>query len=403
MSLRARLVPVADLAPGQISAWRDLVGRAAEPNPFFEPDFVRAAVRHRGVPVTLMTVSDGDDLVASLPLLGHERTSRFRVPMWGIPNVLGLPHVDPAYVDTALRTAIEFLSHGWGVRRILKLHRVPADGVVGPALLAAVDELRCPSLEPAPSICPLVKRRPSPTYLDDTLQGRTRRKLGQKRRNLERVLGAPLRLVDRGPEPLAVERFLEMEVAGWKGRARTAMLSIPGEADRFRAVCAAFAAGNRLRLLSLEAGDTTVAMRCDVLAGDRLFSLKTTYDEHLARFSPSLHLEVDSVAMFHGSSAAWLYSATNHPDSPAFLLYPDGQVVVNVTAILDGFTRRLLEVALPVLRGLRRRTADGRGTSTLPGSERSPRHGRGASVSATTGLPNRAPPQRSGTPRPPGP
>jgi CelD/BcsL family acetyltransferase involved in cellulose biosynthesis len=358
VSLRARLVSVADLGPGQVSVWRDLVSRAAEPNPFFEPDYLRATVRYRGVTVTLVTVFDGDDLVACLPLYSHERMSRFRLPVWGIPNVLGIPHVDPAYADMGLRTAIEFLSARWGVRRILRLHRVPADGAVGPALLAAVDSVRCSSLESASSICPLVKRRSSPTYLDDTLQGRTRRKLGQKRRNFERVLGERLRLVDRGSEPLAVERFLALEAAGWKGDARTAMLSIPGEADFFRAVCSTFAAGNRLRLLSLEAGDTTVAMRCDVLAGDRLFSLKATYDEHFARFSPGLLLEVDSLPIFHDSPAAWLYSATNYPDSPAFLLYPDRQVLVEAVAIFGGLTRPVVEkLAVPALRGLRRKAA----------------------------------------------
>lgn len=360
MSLRARLVSVADLEPVHLSAWRDLVCRAAEPNPFFEPDYVRATVRHRGVDVTLLTVSDGEDMVACLPLYSHGRMSRLRLPVWGIPNVLGVPHVDPAYADTGLRTAIDFLSARWGVRRILRLHRVPADGTVGPALLAAVDGVRCSSLESNPLPCPLIKRRPSPTYLDETLKGRTRSKLGQKRRNFERLLGERLRIVDRASEPHAVERLLALEAAGWKGRARTAMLSIPGEADFFRAVCSTFATGRRLRLLSLEAAGTTVAMRCDVLAGERLFSLKTTYDERFARFSPGLLLEIDAVPIFHDGPAAWLYSATNHADSPVFSLYPDRQVLVDAVVILGGLTHQLVEkLAVPALRMLRREAAAG--------------------------------------------
>ena len=52
----------------------------------------------------------------------------------------------------------------------------------------------------------------------------------------------------------AIERFLTLEAAGWKGVAHTATPSTAGEADFFRAVCSSFAADNRLRLLSLEAG-----------------------------------------------------------------------------------------------------------------------------------------------------
>ena len=370
MSLRPHLVSIADLGPAQVSAWHDLVRRAAEPNPFFEPAYLEATVRYRRTPVTLVTVSDGADMVACLPLYSHERMSRFRLPMWGIPNVLGIPHVDPTCAETSLRTAIEFLSTRWGPRRILRLHRVPVDGTVGPMLLAALKETRCSSLEPAPSICPFVKRRPKPTYLDETLTGRTRRKLGQKRRNFERVLGDRLRVVDRGAEPEAIERFLTLEAAGWKGVAHTAMLSTAGEADFFRAVCSSFAADNRLRLLSLEKGGVAVAMRCDVVAGERLFSLKMTYDERFAQFSPGLLLEVDSVQVFHESAATWLYSATNYPDSPAFFIYPDRQVLVHPVVIPGKLARRVVEsVVLPTLRTLRRRTTGDRGAG--PGNDRS--------------------------------
>ncbi len=380
MSLRARLVSVADLEPAQISAWHDLVRRAAEPNPFFEPAYLEATVRHRRTPVTLATISEGADMVACLPLYSHERISRFRLPAWGIPNVLGIPHVDPAYAEDGLRTAIELLATRWSPRRILRLHRIPVDGTVGPALLAAVKGTRCSSLEPEPSICPFVKRRPSPTYLHETLMGRTRRKLGQKRRNFERVLGDRLRIVDRGSEPQAVERFLAMEAAGWKGLARTAMLSIAGEGDFFRAVCSAFAADNRLRLLSLEAAGATVAMRCDVLAGERLFSLKMTYDERFAQFSPGLLLEVDSVQVFHESAATWLYSATNYPDSPAFFVYPDRQMLVHPVVIPGRLARRLVEtVVLPTLRTLRRRTPGDRASGTGNDRSQNPRTGSGDS------------------------
>jgi GNAT acetyltransferase-like protein len=352
MSLRADLVPLADLEANRSAAWADLVGRAVEPNPFFEPDYLVPTVEHRGVGVTLLAVYEGRDMVACLPLYGHGRTI-LRLPVWGMPNVLGVPHVDPEYAETAFSVAIDFLASPWSIRRMLRLHRVPVDGTVGPALLAAVAALRCPRLEPEPVTCPMIKRRPSLTYVLDTLLGRTRSKLGQKRRNFESLLGSPLRLVDRAAEPSAVERFLDLEAAGWKGRARTAMAFTAGEPAFFRAMCARFRTAGRLRMLSLEASGTVVAMRCDVTAGEGLFSLKTSYDERYARFSPGLLLEVDSVGMFHDSPAAWLSSATNYAGSPTFAVYPDRRTLVDAVAVFDGITRQIL----PRLVATRRRVA----------------------------------------------
>ena len=108
-------------------------------------------------------------------------------------------------------------------------------------------------------------------------------------------------------------------------------------------------------MLSLEAGGTTVAMRCDVTAGEGLFSLKTSYDERYARFSPGLLLEIDSVTMFHAGEAAWLSSATNYPGSPTFAMYPDRRTLVDAVAILDPFTRLVLSgLVRPTLQWLRR-------------------------------------------------
>jgi CelD/BcsL family acetyltransferase involved in cellulose biosynthesis len=355
MSLRPALLRAAEVPRRQLSAWADLVSRAAEPNPFFEPDYVVPSVRHRKVPIVLLTVFEGDDMVACLPLFRHGRTL-LRLPMWGVPNVLGVPHVDPACVDRAWPVALRFLATRFDVRRMLRLHRVPADGVVGPALLAAVDRFRCPTMEPGPVSCPTLRRRRDPTYLKERLQSRTRLKLGQKRRNFESLLGHRLRLVDRGTDPSAVERFLALEAAGWKGQAGTAMLGIPGESNFFREMCGRFRDRGRLRMLSLEAGGTTVAMRCDVAAGEGLFSLKTSYDERYARFSPGLLLEIDSVAMFHEGSAAWLSSATNYPDSPTFAVYPDRRTLVDAVAILDPVTRLLLtQLVRPALQWRRER------------------------------------------------
>jgi CelD/BcsL family acetyltransferase involved in cellulose biosynthesis len=126
-----------------------------------------------------------------------------------------------------------------------------------------------------------------------------RREQARMRRRLEEELGAELQAVDRAGEETAVERFLELEAAGWKGREGTAFASDPSHAVLFRELCRGFAAQNRLQLLSLEAAGRVVAMKCNLSSGDELFCFKIAHDETLSAHSPGVLLELDNLTIFH--------------------------------------------------------------------------------------------------------
>ena len=58
---RARLISISDLDRDAIARWRDLGERAAEPNPFFGPDFlIPAAELVERAPQRLLVVDDDD-------------------------------------------------------------------------------------------------------------------------------------------------------------------------------------------------------------------------------------------------------------------------------------------------------------------------------------------------------
>ena len=65
--MSARLISLDEVTPAQVAAWKDLAGRAAEPNPFFEADFVLAANAALGAGALLL-VSEEDGRWTAQPM-----------------------------------------------------------------------------------------------------------------------------------------------------------------------------------------------------------------------------------------------------------------------------------------------------------------------------------------------
>ena len=106
---------------------------------------------------------------------------------------------------------------------------------------------------------PLARRRPAATGVDG-LSAQRRKKLRQARRRLEAELDGPVVARDHVTDrAAAVERFLTLERAGWKGRAGTALVSGDGEAEMVRE---ALLAAEHVQLweLGLEGGPPVAAL-----------------------------------------------------------------------------------------------------------------------------------------------
>ena len=74
-----RLDPTA-LDEAGLAAWRELADRAAEPNPFFRPEFLLANAVERHVPAELLVVADGARWLACLAVTHRPANPRFPLP-----------------------------------------------------------------------------------------------------------------------------------------------------------------------------------------------------------------------------------------------------------------------------------------------------------------------------------
>ena len=352
-----QLLAASEVTPDVVAAWRDLVTRAAEPNPVNEPDVLLPAMRHlaQGDEVRLLVVRRGPELDACLPVLPTARWRR-KVPVpalvsWTHPyQLLGTPLVAR---DRTRDTLTALLRTPWRTRRpglLLELSGTGDDGPVATALDEAVEEVGGVAVRWDTHERAALVRRPDGTVapLSSSRQKRVRR----SRRALERAAG-PVTVVDRAGDPAAVEEFLALEAAGWKGRAGTALAANPADAAFFREVCARFADAGRLELRSLRVPAGPVAVQVALRAGDAVFHLKVAYDEQYGEHSPGVQLLVDYADRFAAEGLAMRDSCTAAENVTESQVWPGRRRVSDVVVPFAGPVSRAGVSALARLRARR--------------------------------------------------
>lgn len=86
-----------------------------------------------------------------------------------------------------------------------------------------------------------------------------------------------------------------VEASGWKGRAGTAILSDPATEAFYREVARDFERRGALRLSRIELDGYTVAFDLCILHDDRLYLLKTGFDEDFRRLAPGLVMRLSII------------------------------------------------------------------------------------------------------------
>jgi CelD/BcsL family acetyltransferase involved in cellulose biosynthesis len=113
----------------------------------------------------------------------------------------------------------------------------------------------------------------------------------------------------------ALERFLALEHAGWKGESGSSLRSNEAHEAFFRSLFARAAPERRISLWELADGEgRTVAMTTRLQRGDVEFDFKRTYDEELGSYSPGRLLELELLATLGDRGRAWVDTCLDPPD-----------------------------------------------------------------------------------------
>jgi CelD/BcsL family acetyltransferase involved in cellulose biosynthesis len=290
----ASLLPFDQLTEGDLAAWRELAEAAVEPNPFFHPDFALTVAEGLGSSgISVLVVREGGDWLACLPVergRGWRRIPLHGLVVWNhLYCYLCTPLVRADRLDAAM---MELLDEG--VRRsagFLGLDLLPTDGPVSEALERSAAALGRKPVELGCFERAMLARRENGDYL--AFSAKHRRNFERLRRNLERDLGGELSLRDRSDDLEARQEFLRLEASGWKGDGGTRTAFAPsGHTELFLGICERTAASGMLQLVSAEIGRRSVAMLCNFVSGDTVFTFKIATDVELAKYSPGIQLSI---------------------------------------------------------------------------------------------------------------
>jgi len=310
----SRLVALDALGQADRRGWAELAERALELNPFFHPDFALPATRLPGAGRVAVAVAGAWE--AALPVRPARRWRGLPLPgtlAWLHDQCfLGTPLVGPEHPAESLGALLRGLPASGAFAEI---DVAAVDGPFGAALDAALPAgaIRFGSYRRA-----ALERRTEPTYLDGRLSGKHRRAQRRLGRGLAAELGGELVLVDHAGSADAVEAFLALEDAGWKGRQGTSLRRVPGGAAFLHAVCRGFAERGALQLLFLEARGQVAAARLNLCAGEEVFCFKIAFDEALRRFSPGMQMELHLIERFHADPTAARMDSCADPGSEMF-------------------------------------------------------------------------------------
>ena len=344
-----RLLSLAEITdPAFLSAWERLVGRAAEPNPFFEPWFLVPSLEQWGANnrVTVKAWFHDGRLAGLMPIVrsakyyGHILT---HATGWLHANAFcGVPLVVAGLEEDFWRAMLAHFDRM--ARRALFLHLplLPAGGPLDAALervLAASPRAHYRVAEQQRAF--LTGDMGAQAYLEEAMSAKKRKELRRQHNRLAEEGALAFERLE-GDEGLAewTAEFLALEAAGWKGEAGSALASAPDTTALFTQALAGAAAAGRLERLALRLDGRAIAMLANFITPPGAYSFKTAFDEDYARFSPGMLLQLENLALLERADVAWADSCAVEGHPMIERLWRDKRPMVSRNIAIGGPLRR---------------------------------------------------------------
>ncbi len=332
----ARLAEIAQ------SSWADLLDRAAIANVFMDPVLLQAAAQ-ANPDRRIVTLLAWRPLATRRQLVGTWAFAIDRAPKSALPinvlmappcpnSYLASPVIDRTCLDDVLDAMLDTLDADRTLPKIAALDAMPVECPIMEALtrvLAARGSAPCVFDRFQRSM--LVSELDGKHYLERALSGSSRKKLRQHRRRLAEQGTLTSRIISE-PEAVsrALESFLTIEAAGWKGRHGTAVLCRPAHAAFMRGAVGALAARGAAWAQSLELDGRPISVQIIVRSGPAAFTWKTAYDEAFRDFSPGMLLFEDYTAALLADRSIAVVDSCTHDESSFMAVWSERQPIADM-------------------------------------------------------------------------
>ncbi len=319
LAVRGALVNLADVP---VAAWSALMARAIEPNAFYHPAWARAvsasARGHSGAKA-LVAFDARNRLIGLLPVQSAWRVLKLPIPVlvsWQPYAPLTTPMLDRDRAEDAAAGLIDAAAQA-GARAILLDHHTAHGKAMAAFYGAARRRGASPRLLSEHQRALLDAARDAERLMLDALGPKKTKELRRQRNRLADG-GAVAFAIATAPDDVAdaLEKFLALEAAGWKGRRGTALAQDAGDATFIRTAARALAAEGHCRIATLTRAGVPIAAGIVLRHAGRAYFFKVAHDESLARLSPGVQLTLDLTRHLAGDpeiSDADSIAVADHP------------------------------------------------------------------------------------------
>ena len=350
-------------------AWDVLAQTALEPNAFYEPwMFLPAAQSYElDKPLTCVFLYRRDPRPKQPPQLcgffPFERTRSTKglpvrsLRLWDHPySSLCTPLIHRDWARETLHHLLDWVQSE-GHCGLLDLPKVHGEGPFQHAILDVLRERRLLSFVEEIYPRALIRRgADAEAYAAAAMDHLSRKEWRRQRKRLGELGNLQTRVLGLEDDVESwIEQFLLLEASGWKGNERTALTLSGADRAYFRTIARnAFALG-QLHLLGLYLDDQPIALKCNFLSGDGGFTFKIAFDEHYAKYSPGVLLELDNIDEVHRRPGLhWLDSCAIPGHFMINRLWKEKRVIQRLLVATSRFTGNGVVGVLPLLRALKR-------------------------------------------------
>ncbi|MBX3520628.1 MAG: GNAT family N-acetyltransferase [Xanthobacteraceae bacterium] len=358
----ASVAELCDLTAVPTGAWSSLYARAFEPNAFYSPEWALGVTRNVAGDENISALLAWDSpakkrLIGLLPVTSTWRAMKLPLPVlvtWHAYAPLATPLLDK---DCAVEAAAGLMQAAKRAGAQALLFSVLTDGPAADAVRSALArEGLAPRVLRAEERALLDARLDAEVSLQDALGSKKLKELRRQRNRLADD-GEVRFSVSVSPQQTeaALDAFMKLEAAGWKGKRGTALAAQEGLSRFIREAARKLGPQGKFEVATLTRGAETVAAGLVVRHGVRAYFFKTAYDERLSKCSPGVQLTLELTKHFCADEQVMSVDSTATADHPMINHIWKGRLALSETLVPLGANApaSLFAFILSVRRALR--------------------------------------------------